>query len=201
MSEAYRKVGRGGAGNFYSQKDIESASSSSRPKSPDLEAGKAPGPPSQADEPPSDPADPPAQSSSASSAAARTVFNAPTYARTGRGGAGNFVDPLSASSSSAAAAGGPIIHSTGNQSLRQPPSASGGRQSGRGGAGNWTTGEDEKKRVVDEEQERKRREAIDQGVFDDVKAGLQEPGRAHTRVHLHRGGVGSKERDGRFEGV
>jgi hypothetical protein len=46
--------------------------------------------------------------------------------------------------------------------------------------------------VIGEEQERKRKEALDKGIFDDVKASLREPGRAHTRVHPHGRGGGPR---------
>jgi hypothetical protein len=196
MADAYRKVGRGGAGNFYSPQDVEEATKS---RSDDLEAQK----PAPADEAPSDPAEPPSDLPPTSAGASST----PIYARTGRGGAGNFVDPLTASSSNIKSHSQPhpaTIHTTGNQSFAQSQSAVGpanhsstGAQrppraglSGRGGAGNWASGEEQK--TIDEEQERKRREAIDKGVFDDVRAGLKEPGRAHTRVHPHGRGGGPR---------
>ncbi|KAK9771079.1 hypothetical protein SCAR479_12203 [Seiridium cardinale] len=198
MADAYRKVGRGGAGNFYSPKDVEEAT---KAPSNDLEAQK----PAPADELPSDPAEAPRNQPPAGASAT------PAYARTGRGGAGNFVDPLAASSSSTRPHSHSqqprpaTVHSTGNQSFAQPsgpadpaaPSSTGAQRAppragltGRGGAGNWASTEDQK--TVDEEQERKRKEAIDKGVFDDVRAGLKEPGRAHTRVHPHGRGGGPR---------
>ncbi|KAI1854599.1 hypothetical protein JX266_000717 [Neoarthrinium moseri] len=211
MADAYRKVGRGGAGNFYSKQDIEQAAKSTSPS--DLEAQK-PAPP--ADEPPSDPAQPPAPGPPSSST--------PAYARTGRGGAGNYVDSSTAAAASAgissqAQARPATVHTTGNQSFAQPttgsgnttaggpvfststerPPRTGGGLTGRGGAGNWTA--DESQRVFDEEQDRKRREALDAKVFDDVRAGLQEPGRAHTRVHPHRGVPGKGAGQGGFEDI
>ncbi|KAI0128853.1 hypothetical protein BJ170DRAFT_682641 [Xylariales sp. AK1849] len=187
MADAYRKVGRGGAGNFYSQKDIDEAAKPSG--STDLEAQK----PAAADEPPSDPAEPPAEgppSTSTSTSTTGAASSTPVYSRTGRGGAGNFVDPLTASSANIQSHSKPhpaTVHSVGNQSFAPGSTERGPRAglSGRGGAGNWTG--DESQKVFDEEQERKRKAALDAKVFDDVKAGLQEPGRAHTRVHPHRG--------------
>lgn len=184
MAEAYRKVGRGGAGNFYSKKDIEELNSTSQATG-DLEAQK----PAPADAPPSDPAEAPAAGPPATSGTSSSS-SAPVYARTGRGGAGNFVDPLTASSGSVHPDAQPhpaaIVHSTGNQSLAQAPAPP--RLSGRGGAGNFAGGGEQ--RIIDGgEQERKRKEAIDNDIFADVRAGLREPGRAHTRVHPHgRGG-------------
>lgn len=201
MADAYRKVGRGGAGNFYSQKDIEDVTKNAE-SSRDLEAQK----PAPADEPPSDPAEPPSNQPPSAGAPSST----PVYARTGRGGAGNFVDPLTASSSNVRSGAQPhpaTVHSTGNQSFAHSSQSSGQptdpatssstgaqrappRLSGRGGAGNWSSGESQG--LVDEEQERKRREAIDKDIFADVKAGLREPGRAHTRVHPHGRGGGPR---------
>ncbi|KAK6219077.1 hypothetical protein LQW54_002579 [Pestalotiopsis sp. IQ-011] len=201
MSDVYRKVGRGGAGNFYSQNDVEehmAQASSASGGDGDLEAQK----PAPADDVPSDPAIEQHQQPAAatSTSAAGSSGDAPAYGvRTGRGGAGNFIDPLTASSSSEptvrqhAQPRPPTVHTTGNQSffLKQQQkeaenSAAPPRLSGRGGAGNWGGGPSEAERkTVDDEQERKRREAIDKGIFDDVRAGLQEPGRAHTRVQPH----------------
>lgn len=181
MADAYRKVGRGGAGNFYSKKDVEEVTKS---QTSDPEAQR----PVPADEPPSDPAEAPATGPPIVDTGASST---PAYARTGRGGAGNFVDPQTASSATIRAPAQPhpaTVHTTGNQSLAGSTSSQPApRLSGRGGAGNYATGE---QRIIDGgEQERKRKEAIDNDIFADVRAGLQEPGRAHTRVSPHgRGG-------------
>lgn len=207
--DVYRKVGRGGAGNFYSQKDIDEATKPS--SSSDLEAQKLGPAAAAADETPSDPAiepapgppstsTPTAADTGAVSSASGSTTTPTTYTRSGRGGAGNFVDPQTASvfsTMTGVQARPATVQSTGNQSFAQAPPP---RYTGRGGAGNWGTG-DEAQRVANEEQERKRKEALNAKVFDDVMAGLQEPGRAHTRVHPH--GVGSNRvrGGGEFEDV
>ncbi|KAH8673627.1 hypothetical protein BX600DRAFT_508871 [Xylariales sp. PMI_506] len=199
MADVYRKVGRGGAGNFYSQKDIESSTTTSD----DLEAQKpSDRTPAPADEPPSDPAfeqdqhfAPQATTEYLSSTSAAAAATTPTvYARTGRGGAGNFVDPASAVHQHPQQQQSPPLGSQ-PQSLapaRPATVQSKGNRSfgGRGGAGNWAGSAGDSQPVVDEEQERKRREALDAKVFNDVMAGLQEPGRAHTHVHVHGRGAG-----------
>ncbi|KAF3022540.1 hypothetical protein E8E14_012499 [Neopestalotiopsis sp. 37M] len=215
MGDVYRKVGRGGAGNFYSQKDVEEHLAQTA--NDDVEAQK----PAPADELPSDPAveqqqhqQPPTSNSSATTSDNAQQQQQTVYGvRTGRGGAGNFIDPETAAAAEAEVGGGrtepsirqhaqprpPTVHSTGNQSFVQrqqqetnaPPPPP--RLSGRGGAGNWGSGPSEaERRIVDEEQERKRREALDKHIFDDVRAGLKEPGRAHTRVQPHGRGAGMK---------
>lgn len=186
--DAYRKAGRGGAGNFYSQDDIAAMAASSF-NNKDVEAQK---PAPDSDVPPSDPADEPAAG--------------PVYGHSGRGGAGNFVNPSTApatvaSSSSVRQGGGPtgapapaVVHSTGT------PGAGAGAgtatrpsYSGRGGAGNWTSTSEENIAVAIAEQERKRKAALDAKVFDDVKAGLRPPRRVY---HMH----GHKEK-GKLEDV
>jgi hypothetical protein len=186
MADAYRKVGRGGAGNFYSLKDIEDVEKAAQAKSDaDPEAQK----PSPADELPSDPGQGPSTTAPASSSSPLDAATA-GYARTGRGGAGNFVEPVVSAAAQIAQHAQPrpaTVHSTGNQSSapaappRQPATTG---HSGRGGAGNWTS--DDSQRAYEEEADHKRRAALDAKVVDDVTAGLREPGRAVTRYNPHR---------------
>ncbi|KAI1469364.1 uncharacterized protein F4812DRAFT_422826 [Daldinia caldariorum] len=179
MSDAvYRRSGRGGAGNFYSQKDIDEAA---KRKSQDLEAQT---PQTRADdEPLADPADGPAQP-----AATPTVSSASngarTYARAGRGGAGNFVDVPSSSEVATVTVAAPSSTPTAqDQAHIQPP-----RHSGRGGAGNWTS-EHAGAEPYDQEQERKRREALDAHILQDIRDSLPQPPKIH---YMHGPGRGRK---------
>ncbi|KAI0844975.1 hypothetical protein F5Y00DRAFT_184925 [Daldinia vernicosa] len=174
----YRRSGRGGAGNFYSQKDIEEAT---KRKSEDLEAQKSQ--PLADDEPLTDPADGPAQP-----VAGSTTNGAKAYARSGRGGAGNFVD---VPSSPVATTAPTHASKPQDQSHPQSPPTSprrGGALSGRGGAGNWTSehGEGE---PYDREQERKRREALDAHILEDIRDSLPQPPKIH---YMHGPGRGRK---------
>ncbi|ORY70153.1 uncharacterized protein BCR38DRAFT_333275 [Pseudomassariella vexata] len=180
--DAYRRTGRGGAGNYYSQKDIEAVIQNTATP-PDVEAQKQTH--ANIDAPPSDPANVPQDP-----AAIPSTTPSQGYARSGRGGAGNFVDPATAASTiSAQRALDPqqrsaTVHTTGVPTSKPAQTARAGL-SGRGGAGNWTT--DEGQKVYNEEQEKKRKAALDAQVFNDVKAGLQPPRRVY---HMHDAGHG-----------
>ncbi|OTB17874.1 hypothetical protein K445DRAFT_315612 [Daldinia sp. EC12] len=187
MADAvYRCTGRGGAGNFYSQKDIEEVA---KRKSEDLEAQK-----SQTladDEPLTDPADGPAPlvaTPTVSSNGGDGSVSVRTYARSGRGGAGNFID---VPSSSIATAPPPSSPKSQDQSHPQPQSPRrGGALSGRGGAGNWTTqSEHGESEPYDQEQERKRREALDAHILRDIRDSLPQPPKIH---YMHGPGRGRK---------
>ncbi|KAI4865881.1 hypothetical protein F4820DRAFT_277723 [Hypoxylon rubiginosum] len=185
MADVYRRTGRGGAGNFYSQKDVEEATKAAD-SSKDLEAQKQHQQP-PADEIPTDPADPPSQHTTTTT----SDSNNGAYARTGRGGAGNFVDPVTAAASS------PSSPPASPSSTATPAPATVARSglSGRGGAGNWTTvpGEGEDGggggAVYDPEQERKRREALDAHILQDIRDSLPQPPRIH---YMHGPGRGRK---------
>ncbi|KAI0841519.1 hypothetical protein F5Y06DRAFT_192485 [Hypoxylon sp. FL0890] len=172
MADVYRRSGRGGAGNFYSQKDIEEVTKKIA-GSKDLEAQKPQHSPD--DEPPTDPADVPAQTAQQIASATSSG----TYARSGRGGAGNFVDPAIIPSSIAAASG----------PQQPPPTAPRSGLSGRGGAGNWTSTEESKEEVYDPVQEHKRREALDAGILKDIRESLPQPPKIH---YMHGPGRGRK---------
>ncbi|KAI1413697.1 hypothetical protein F5Y13DRAFT_160883 [Hypoxylon sp. FL1857] len=183
MADVYRRSGRGGAGNFYSQKDIEEVTKKAAAEPKDLEAQNPHHLPD--DEPPTDPADVPPQT--ASQIASATSSGA--YARSGRGGAGNFVDPASIlegptlppSSTTTTAASRP---------QQPPPAAPRSGLSGRGGAGNWTSTEGEGKgEVYDPEQEHKRRAALDADILKGIRESLPQPPKIH---YMHGPGRGRK---------
>ncbi|KAI6091858.1 hypothetical protein F4821DRAFT_254613 [Hypoxylon rubiginosum] len=190
MADVYRRTGRGGAGNFYSQKDIAEATKAAD-SSKDLEAQKQQQQqPAPADEIPTDPADAPAQNATLAPGA---------YARTGRGGAGNFVDPISVAAAQTSSSASTTSPPTSPTSSTTPAPAVVARNglSGRGGAGNWTTvpgegegqGESEEGGVYDPEQERKRREALDAHILKDIRDSLPQPPKIH---YMHGPGRGRK---------
>ncbi|KAK6953028.1 hypothetical protein Daesc_005326 [Daldinia eschscholtzii] len=193
MADAvYRRTGRGGAGNFYSQKDIEEVA---QRKSEDLEAQK-----SQTladDEPLADPADGPAPlvATTVSSNGGGGNDNGNgvrTYARSGRGGAGNFIDVPSSFVTTAPPSSSTSTPKSQDPSHPAPPQSPrrGGALSGRGGAGNWTAqSEHGEPEPYDQEQERKRREALDAHILQDIRDSLPQPPKIH---YMHGPGRGRK---------
>ncbi|KAI2470438.1 hypothetical protein F4781DRAFT_421357 [Annulohypoxylon bovei var. microspora] len=199
MTDVYRRSGRGGAGNFYSQKDIEEVT---KGKPEDLEAQKLGHLPD--DEPLSDPADVPAQTappimSTSTSTDGGGGDGSRTSARSGRGGVGNFVDvpPSTLSTAPASTTTIPTVpdpssHPSSSTNAPkplsqppQPPTRSG--HSGRGGAGNWVSTDEEP--AYDPEQERKRREALDAHILEDIRESLPQPPKIH---YMHGPGRGRK---------
>ncbi|KAK8021469.1 hypothetical protein PG990_006607 [Apiospora arundinis] len=206
--EAYKRAGRGGAGNYYSPEQIKEATQGGGgDQQQDLEAQKPAV--SHVDPPPSDPATamkvlPPIPSSNGGG------LGGGGYARSGRGGAGNFVSAADAEKHQRAEA--QHTHnqaatltrqaSYGNAHAVQPYNASSSssssqsqqqqiRYSGRGGAGNWTS--DPAHQDYEQEQQQRRKAALDAKVFDDVSAGLAAPKKAyqlHPAGHIGRGRVG-----------
>ncbi|KAH8793903.1 hypothetical protein BGZ57DRAFT_848232 [Hyaloscypha finlandica] len=186
MSEPYKKVGRGGAGNFYSKKDVEDVKGKGKAVDPEAL------PPSTAD----------------LTRAISASQTAPEYLHTGRGGAGNWLKPTDLTSSgltqmslpdpTSITASSPSPTQVGPSSS-SPTSqfASGSRpgigvskrvlgaskpsyRGGRGGAGNYTDLEAEE-RARRGEEERVRVE-MERRVERDVEAGLARPARAYGGV-------------------
>ncbi|KAI0528072.1 hypothetical protein F5B22DRAFT_583480 [Xylaria bambusicola] len=174
--DAYLRTGRGGAGNFYSPKDVEDAAK--QDKTEDIEAQKVP---AQQDGNSTTPNN--LQSSSASTAGA----DGATYMRSGRGGAGNFVTPDLPTTTPT-----PTTTSSPPSSSAPKPASSAPRYSGRGGAGNYDSGESEAARRAKEEQEVRRKEALDAGIAQEIRASLAAPPRTY---HLHQPGRGRKPED------
>ncbi|KAK7969101.1 hypothetical protein PG988_008174 [Apiospora saccharicola] len=177
--DAYKRAGRGGAGNYYSPQQIEEATNSNKGKGgqqeQDLEAQKPAASSSSfdADPLPSDPATavpvsappPPPPNHQAQAAAAVASSRAAAYAN--------------------AHAPPPPSH----QQQQAPQQQI--RYSGRGGAGNWTS--DPAQLEYDEENKRKRQAALDAKVFNEVNTALAEPKKAyqlHPAGHIGRGRVG-----------
>ena len=157
----YQKVGRGGAGNFYSQGDIAKAAKRATEVGKhginkylqilkylqDLEA-----PPTATNVTPED------------IEKARA-----TYAHSGRGGAGNYTNATQLAAATAATSGV-------TDSLQESKAPDIGHY-GRGGAGNYHDGDTEIK-----EAERRKSEfqnAEHQKVVKDVELGLKQPEKAH----------------------
>ncbi|KHN99596.1 uncharacterized protein MAM_02449 [Metarhizium album ARSEF 1941] len=145
---AFRRVGRGGAGNVYPAKHDQAAAAATTAADRDLERQDAVAATVQ------DPA-----------AAGQAI-------RAGRGGAGNYVDtsPLPGADDAGRSMSRQVAAAVASSRRRQPRRAMGGR----GGAGNWTGEEHERRRRrlrgddddddAAEELERKVREAVDKGL-------------------------------------
>ncbi|KAI1822323.1 hypothetical protein F4861DRAFT_397380 [Xylaria intraflava] len=177
MGDAYVRTGRGGAGNFHTQKDIDDVATKARAE--DIEAQKPTAPN------PSPPAGP-------------SVF-----VRSGRGGAGNFVlssssglpttspnpdpsiptpDPTSTSIPTPVPVSVPVSVST-------QPAPTRSKYSGRGGAGNWADDESAETKRAKLEQDKRRKEALDAGIAQEIRASLPQPPRTY---HLHAPGRGRR---------
>ena len=147
--DVYRRVGRGGTGNFYSKKEVEDVEKASKAAT-DLEAQKTE--PSSLDE----------------------VGPAPAqYSRAGRGGAGNFYEGGDdgdgdgagsyADSTEARKAQGLV-----SASLAQPKH---GAHGGRGGMGNWS----DSTSAPAQGDQRARMDQLQAKILRDVDAGLAPP--------------------------
>lgn len=168
---SYRKVGRGGAGNYYSKQDIQEAArraalvtSRRAPSHPcpvplilfqDLEA-------------------------EVKREATVTVGPDPTpippseYVNSGRGGAGNFFsrkDEIFAAGSS--------VSSDDKTSTLTKNTLPEVRYSGRGGFGNYNTAENERKRIEAEKVAEESQSQEYEMTVRDVELGLKPPEKAH----------------------
>ncbi|KAK7418841.1 hypothetical protein QQX98_003703 [Neonectria punicea] len=138
--DVYRKVGRGGAGNYY-------APTADGNDSKDLET----------------------QNLSTSVAATPDRSSAHVPTRAGRGGAGNYVDPANMPDAREQEEMANKTAAAVNASLKKHHQVRGGLAAhGRGGAGNWKVDEEEeRKKAADEESvklEQKVKDAVDQGL-------------------------------------
>ncbi|ROV98428.1 hypothetical protein VMCG_07120 [Cytospora schulzeri] len=163
MSDVFQRTGRGGAGNYYSQKDLEEAEKAARAN--DLEAQKTNSPP-----PP-----PEASSSPPPPASAPT----PQYVRVGRGGAGNWTEPPTI-----ADAQDRQNHSDHTTAAVSATGAGKPRTGliGRGGAGNWTGGDYYNNTTEDPEQEKAEQQRIADRIKQDIDASLPAPPKTY---HQH----------------
>lgn len=178
MAEQYMKAGRGGAGNFYSKQDLVDAAKTAHQD------------------------DPEAQSTINDLTRVPTTSNAaPEYLHTGRGGAGNWVQPSSLQSQGLSQAASPNATSTTsvllpstntsqstqgyNKAIFGPPQRTIGSskpiyRGGRGGAGNYVDPEvEERMKRERAEAEEKARIEVEKKVERDVEAGLARPPRAY----------------------
>ncbi|KAK3944643.1 hypothetical protein QBC46DRAFT_373918 [Diplogelasinospora grovesii] len=159
-SDVFRRVGRGGAGNWYSKKDVEEADK--KRTTSDVEAQN------------------PATPVVAPSEPSQQQPSVPVYARAGRGGAGNFHDPANIP------ALGPqeMEKEVAAVAAAKQHKPSGTGLSGRGGMGNWMGGndgsaaEDTRRK---EEDEQKMQEEVEMKVLKEVDTGLAMPPRTYHR--------------------
>lgn len=160
-SEQYRKVGRGGAGNFYSPQDVGdvaknvnhvhniiAASKSHTNILQDVEAQAA-----TRDTPIEDPEAKPSD-----------------FAHSGRGGAGNYKPTANSTA--------PGIASDLSTSIKQTPIPEGGH-GGRGGAGNYRGSVSLEGRQAEVERANKLQEEAYAKTVEDVERGMKPPEKAH----------------------
>ncbi|CAG8959258.1 hypothetical protein HYFRA_00012616 [Hymenoscyphus fraxineus] len=170
MTEPYRKVGRGGAGNFYSKEDVKNVATSLTPST--LESQPLSPSTSQPAKTPQTTTQPPQE-----------------YTHTGRGGAGNWVQPSTLPPSSTDSNSTSLTPSTASSSYtpsiiptKTPATnaATAKYKGGRGGAGNysWTDDGDEERKREEKEREEEREMGIRMRVLGEVEGGLKVPGRA-----------------------
>ncbi|KAK3900110.1 putative mitochondrial DnaJ chaperone [Staphylotrichum tortipilum] len=167
-TDVFRRIGRGGAGNFYSQKDVQEAEEAAAATA-DLEAQTP---------------NPTALTRTLTSASITTTSSTPSYARAGRGGAGNFTFP-DPSSTPAPAPSTEQQQQDEQETERNRAAVAAsiaarartGGLGGRGGAGNWTGGNSAA--TVSVEEQKKVEEELELRVLRDVEGGLAMPPRAY----------------------
>ncbi|KAK7736820.1 hypothetical protein SLS63_003169 [Diaporthe eres] len=167
MSDVFRRIGRGGAGNFIPEKEIQEAAQAQQAQ-PILITSPLP-------------QDPESQKHEAEAAgaaplpASAAASHPPQYVRVGRGGSGNYTEPPT------------IAESQDRQDvLERTKAAVSASQAGkpragfssRGGAGNWT---DDAPPVDDSEESTKRQEIADK-VKEELNSSLPPPPKTY---HQH----------------
>lgn len=182
-SDVFRRVGRGGAGNFFSKKEVEDAQNA-QPQVPRPILS----PPAMClrrvhsylllfQDPEAQKPKSPTADDAAAAAAAAQQHSSPAYARAGRGGAGNFHDaPPTIDDSLAQEEALRRTNAAVSASLARPRA---GGLSGRGGAGNWS---DDTAQGERETQDRRQQQEIEAKIAHDVEASLQMPGKTY---HQH----------------
>ncbi|KAH6668037.1 hypothetical protein B0J14DRAFT_177051 [Halenospora varia] len=170
MTEPYRRAGRGGAGNFWSQEDVKNVEKN---ESADVESQKSPT----------------TESDLQRTQTALSTRETSEYAHIGRGGAGNYTTP-SAIPLAPSSSNPPSIPTRTSSTQSTLPNSSIPRpvaqapeqpafRGGRGGAGNflWGNGAEEEERVkgLREAEEREREEEVRKRVMESVEGGLQRP--------------------------
>ncbi|KAJ4391397.1 hypothetical protein N0V93_005014 [Gnomoniopsis smithogilvyi] len=143
------RTGRGGAGNFINQKDVEEAEKAQHANDPESQPASAP------------PVVPASQ--------------APQYVRSGRGGAGNFADPPTLAESQAREDVVDRTEVAVNTSQAGKPRVG---LSGRGGAGNWTDSDAAKDSDADNDVQ-SRQSRIEDKIVHDIEASLPPPPRTY----------------------
>ncbi|KAI9740743.1 MAG: hypothetical protein M1818_004708 [Claussenomyces sp. TS43310] len=153
--ESLYKVGRGGVGNFLSQKNLDEANKQSE----DIEAQQGPDNLSEI---------------------ARHISPEPSkYSRTGRGGSGNLVSASRSSNNTVSSGFVRSIQATEAKASELANSSRAQGYTGRGGAGNWQQHDEEEKRLEDINEAENRCE-VDKRVKQEVEAGLSRPPRAYV---------------------
>lgn len=165
-TEPYQKLGRGGAGNFYTKQSPQ-----------DLESQPA------------------TETETELIKTLSSQQPAAEYAHTGRGGAGNWVRPsdeLFKASEDLPTTEAKVVIPERNSSLAGGGGGGGGWKAtyrgGRGGAGNYEWRDDAEERKREKEEAERRRGEVD-GVVGRALEGLREPGRVMVGGRDAREGV------------
>jgi len=163
MAESSRRIGRGGAGNFYSPKHVEDASKAAAAEDPEAQT--------------------PIMTTNDLTRASASTAPPPEYQHTGRGGAGNWVKPdelesqgfsqehdsISTATSPTPVSGTSFVLGASKPTYR----------GGRGGAGNYTDAETEER---GKEKEESLRREMGLRAERDVEAGLARPPKTYGGV-------------------
>ncbi|KKY35909.1 hypothetical protein UCDDA912_g04047 [Diaporthe ampelina] len=150
MSDVFRRIGRGGAGNFIPEKEIQDAERAKQAHDPESQKNEVTAAP------------PPASA---------VASHPPQYVRVGRGGSGNYTEPPTIAESQDRQ---DVVERT-----KAAVSASqAGRPragfSSRGGAGNWTDDA-----PADDSEESSKRQEIADKVKQDINSSLPPPPRTY----------------------
>ncbi|KAK4217963.1 hypothetical protein QBC37DRAFT_413641 [Rhypophila decipiens] len=164
--QVYRRVGRGGAGNWYSKKDVEEAEKAQQQA--DIEAQK--------------------QNIASAAGPANPIAASTQYHRAGRGGAGNFHEPAT----TAPDAVDPVAVQQTEEQIEKIKAAVAaqkprtGGMGGRGGVGNWSSNSNSLNVQQQEKEEQKKVQEVELRVLKDVEAGLAMPKPAYQRASTDR---------------
>ncbi|KAJ0109193.1 hypothetical protein N8I77_008064 [Diaporthe amygdali] len=145
MSDVFRRIGRGGAGNFIPEKEIQEAERAQHAHDPESQKSEA----------------------TAAPIAEAAAAHPPQYVRVGRGGSGNYTEPPTIAESQDRQ---DVVERT---KAAVSASQAGKPRTGfssRGGAGNWT----EDAPADDSEEVTKQQEIADK-VKEDINSSLPPP--------------------------
>ncbi|KAI3393309.1 hypothetical protein diail_4442 [Diaporthe ilicicola] len=146
MSDVFRRIGRGGAGNFIPEKEIQEAERAQQAHDPESQESEA---------------------IAAAAPASAPASHPPQYVRVGRGGSGNYTEPPTIAESQERQDVLERTKAAVSASQAGKPRAG---FSSRGGAGNWTGDA-----PADDSEESTRQQEIADKVKQDINSSLPPP--------------------------